>query len=162
MGRRTVRSRFTPGIAGLAGLALVVPILAVVPAVAASSPQFQPYTTVSVPSVPAHPPLLPHQRSPLLRGAGHADPAPMARAGDGVSSRHSALERRERRAQGAARRARAALSSTSIEPRCSTTTPSTARRRSTRFVVGLDAPARSPMASWVRGTTTVRAPSGAA
>ena len=52
MGRRTFRSRLTPGIAGLAGVALVFAALAVVPAAAASSSQFDPYTTVAIPSEP--------------------------------------------------------------------------------------------------------------
>jgi len=43
MGRRTARSRLTPGIAGLACLALIVAALAVVPPAAASSSQFDPY-----------------------------------------------------------------------------------------------------------------------
>src|SRR4029077_687717 len=74
--------------------------------------------------------------------------------------RHTHNARDRLRAHGPARRARAFRSSTSIEPRCRATTPSAANRRSTRLVVGLAAPASSPTASWVRGTTTVPAPSG--
>ena len=52
MGRRTFRSRLTPGIAGLAGLVLVVPILAAAPAALASPSQFGAARVTSVGSSP--------------------------------------------------------------------------------------------------------------